>query len=463
MTTTGDLALAAGLSRADAERIAAPAPAPSRDLDADWALLRGHLAARADVLRRLPPRPARSDAEQAAATALLEEGQTARDAFLGRHAAAVYDRLTDSQRRHVRLHDLVYAAAVEFPGLVPTLDEVRRERERPQMHHDGIQIDQGIFFAHVFADPARGLHLLQAMGRPTPEALDRLPAFRAAGRLELPSMTLARDGTLGRITFHHQAWLNAEDDEYQQAFELLVDLVLLDDAIRVGVLRGAPMTKAKYAGRRVFGAGINLTQLYHGRISLVGFMLTRETGPLTKIHRGLAGPEPDLEAERRAEKPFIGAVDGFAIGGHCQMLLVLDRVIAQRGAYFNLPARKEGIIPGLANLRLPRFVGERATRQALFFNRAFPADGPGGELLCDEVVDGDEAMEVAIRAAAAELGSAGTTSLVANRRALRAGAEPMDLLRRYLATYSREQARCLYSPALIDNLVRNWNAADRHP
>lgn len=463
MTSTVDLVFAAGLSRADAEPLAAPAPDPSRELEAAWPSLRAWLAARAELLRRLPAKPARSPAEQAAAAALLDEGRSARDAFLGRHAAAIYDRLTLSRRRLLRLDELVYAAADAYPGLVPAREDVRREREHPLAHQDGVQIDQGLFFAHVFADRERGLHLLHAMGQPTPAAVDRLPGFRASGRLELPSMTLAREGELGRITFHHQDWLNAEDDEYQEAFELLVDLVLLDDGIRAGVLRGAPMTKAKYAGRRVFGAGINLTRLYHGRISLVGFMLTRETGPLTKVYRGLARPELDPEAERRIEKPFLGAVDGFAIGGHCQMLLVLDRVIAERGAYFNLPARKEGIIPGAANLRLPRFVGERATRQGLFFNRAFPVDGPAGELLCDVVVTGEAEMEAAIQAAAAELGSAGTTSLVANRRALRAGAEPMDLFRRYMATYSIEQARCLHSPALVENLVRNWNAHERRP
>ena len=53
------------------------------------------------------------------------------------------------------------------------------------------------------------------------------------------------------------------------------------------------------------------------------------------------------------------------------------------------------------------------------------------------------------------------TSLVANRRALRVAQEPLDAFRRYMSTYAREQARCLYSPALIDNLERNWNA--HHP
>jgi thioesterase DpgC len=344
---------------------------------------------------------------------------------------------------------------------VPTADDVAAEQRNPQMHQDGIQIDQGLFFAWVFADRPSGMHLLHAMSQPTAAALELLPRLRAEGRVELPPATLERQGRLGRITFHHQAWLNAEDDESEEALEVLVDLVLLDEDIDVGVLRGAPMTKAKYAGRRVFGSGINLTQLYHGRISLVRFMLQRETGPLSKIYRGLSRAEIDGEIEDRIEKPFIGAVDAFAIGGHCQLLLVLDRVIAQRGSYFNLPARKEGIIPGVANLRLPRFVGERATRQGLFFNRDFQADSPAGLQICDEIVDGEEQMEAAVGRAASEIVSAGFTSLVANRRALRAGAEPIDLFRRYMATYSREQSFCLYSPALIDNLVRNWNANQR--
>jgi thioesterase DpgC len=454
--------LSAGLSDAQADFLTQDAPSAARELERHWEAVRVWLRERSQALSRLPAKPSRTPAEQAAAAAILEGSRRGREAFLRRHAAEVYDRLTGDGRKLLRLTELCTAAAAEFPGLVPTREEVAREREHPQMHQDGHQIDQGLFLAHVFADRERGLHLLHAMRQPTRAANDRLAEFRASGRVELPSMTLERRADQGRITFHHQAWLNAEDDEYQEALETLVDLVLLDDGCRVGVLRGAAMTKPKYAGRRIFGAGINLTQLYHGKISLLRFMLERETGPLAKIYRGLAREElPPDGIEDGVEKPFVGAVDGFAIGGHCQLLLILDRVIAGKGSYFNLPARKEGIIPGLANLRLPRFVGERASRQGIFFNRDFQAESPEGRLLCDEVVDGEDAMEPAITRAVSDLQSAGTTSLVANRRALRAGAEPIDLFRRYMATYAREQAYCLYAPALIDNLVRNWNAKER--
>ena len=125
--------------------------------------------------------------------------------------------------------------------------------------------------------------------------------------------------------------------------------MLLDDSIEVGVLRGAPATHPKHAGRRIFGAGINLTHLYHGKISLVEFMIERELGVVSKMYRGhdLGDPAGGVLEDRR-EKPWIAAVESFAIGGACQWLLVMDRVIAEQGSYFNLPARKEGIIPGCA-------------------------------------------------------------------------------------------------------------------
>src|SRR6185436_9137675 len=258
----------------------------------------------------------------------------------------------------------------------------------------------------------------------------------------------------------HHAFLNSEDDASVAALETAVDLVLLDEGIDAGVLRGAPATHPKYAGRRILGSGINLTRLYHGKISLVEFMIERELGVVSKLYRGHDLGAFDEDREERREKPWIAAVETFAIGGACQLLLVMDCVLAETGSYFNLPARKEGIIPGSANLRLPRFVGERLTRQAIFFNRAIEADSAEGRLLADEVVAPDQ-VDAVVDRAAAELTSAGTISLLANRRAMRVAHEPLDVFRRYMSTYCREQARCLYSPALIANLERNWDATRR--
>ena len=380
----------------------------------------------------------------------------------GQDIPSVYDELTDGLTRPLRMAELAYAAAERHPDLVPTRVQIDAERAHNQSEKAGLEIAQGDFLARVLADPRCGHHLIAAMSEPLPEALDRLEAFTREGSADLGPMRVDRDGPVGVVTNQNHGCLNAEDDASTRAMEIAVDLVLLDDAIEVGVLRGGPATHPKHAGRRIFGAGINLTHLYTGQISLIEFMLDRELGAITKMYRGhgVSSELPVALGAGAREKPWVAMVESFAIGGACQWLLVMDRVVAERGSYFNLPARKEGIIPGCANLRLPRVVGERAARQAIMFERAFEADSAAGRLLADEVVPGEE-MDAALERAATQLLSAGTTALVANRRALRAAQEPLDQFRRYMSVYASEQARCLYSPALIDNLERNWQAARR--
>jgi thioesterase DpgC len=416
-----------------------------------------------EALARLPPKPLRNEAEAAAAEAIKRDARTARAHFLRGHAEEVYRVLTRDRTQPLRAEELVYAAAERFPGLVPPRDTVDRERKLPQRDKEGVEIDQGIFFCQILSSRAAGLHLVHTMLRPTRQAEQLLARFRADGWADLGPVRVERVGTAGHVTLSNPAFLNAEDDSTVLPLEIAIDLILLDPAIEIGVLRGAAVTHPKYAGRRVFNAGINLTHLYHGKISFVGFFLTRDLGFVNKLYRGHTGElfAPD-EPEETVEKPWIAAVEAFAIGGGCQILLTMDYVLAEPDAYFNLPARKEGIIPGAANLRLGRAVGDRLARQAILYERGFPAASPEGALLCDEVVARD-GMDAAIDRVVTRLTDAGTVSAAANRKALRVGEEPLDDFRRYMALYAREQAECHVSPALIRNLEQNWDARRRVP
>ena len=230
--------------------------------------------------------------------------------------------------------------------------------------------------------------------------------------------------------------LNAEDDTTLAASECAVDLILLDPEIEVGVLRGGPVDHPRYRDARVFGAGLNLTRLYHGQIPFL-FFVTRDLGYVHKIFRGLSDAE--------VEKLWIAAAETYAIGGACQLLHVVDHVIASRGCRLYLPARKEGIIPGASNLRLPRFVGDRLARQAILSGLEFEAGTPEGDLLCDEVVEAGE-VDAALAARVEALTGSGLVSAAANRRALRIGQEPLDVFREYMATFAREQAHCHLQP-----------------
>jgi thioesterase DpgC len=191
--------------------------------------------------------------------------------------------------------------------------------------------------------------------------------------------------------------------------------------------------------------------------------LQRDLGIVNKIYRGLAREEaiPDDVTGQTLEKPWIAALEGFAIGGHCQYLLVMDYVLAAEDAYMTLPARKEGIIPGAANLRLPRFTGDRIARQAVMAERRIDCASPEGRLICDEVVAQSD-MDAAIERVVDRLTGSSLVSAAANRRAFRVAQEPFDLFRSYFAMYALEQAYCHFSPALIANLEQHWNAKTRN-
>src|SRR5262249_37276972 len=153
------------------------------------------------------------------------------------------------------------------------------------------------------------------------------------------------------------------------------------------------VTHPKHAGRRLFGAGINLTHLYQGKIPYLWYLI-RDLGYVNKCYRGLALRETAPE-EDSIEKLWIAAVEGFAIGGHCHLLLAMDHVIATEDAYMTLPARKEGIVPGAANLRLARYVGSRIAREAILGERRLECASPEGRLICNSIVAPD-AMDTAV-------------------------------------------------------------------
>jgi len=385
----------------------------------------------------------------------------AREDFLREHVDDLYDELTEGMTKPLRDQELCFAAAERYPGLTPTRAEIAAESERKLAEKEGVEIAQGLFLSHVLASPRAGSHLIHTMLRPTQEALERLEDFRASGVADLGGAEVRRRGRAGFLELRNPRHLNAEDDTTIGACEVGVDLILLDPEIEVGVMRGGMVDHPRYAGARIFGSGLNLTRLYLGRLPYV-FFLTRDLGYVNKIYRGLSGREhrPE-EPEQTTEKLWIAAAETYAIGGACQLLHVMDHVIAARGCRLYLPARKEGIIPGASPLRLPRFVGDRLARQAILSGLEFEAGKAPAELLCDEVVEPD-AVDDAIDGRIEALTSSGLVNAAANRRALRVGQEPLEIFRQYMATFAKEQAYCHLSPALVRNLEEHWNAHQRN-
>ena len=452
---------AAGLSGSAVNAWLTSRPEPSANFKRDTAAFEKFWRLAADLRAKLPEKAARTVTETEAAAFILGSERSAREAFLAAHVEAVYRKLTNDCSSFVRVERLALDAADLVPGLVPTADALRREQRWSLKDKEGLEIDQGIFFAHVLAHENAGRHLLHAMLLPLPETAEHLAYFEKHGTLDLGHAEVSRIGKAVVVEMRSPRFLNAMDDATLGPIEVAVDVALLDPTSEVAVLRGGFVEHPKYGGRRIFSSGINLTHLYYGQIAFL-FYLRHALGYEHKIFRGLAKPDasPEDAGSATLEKPWIATVDTFAIGGGCQHLLVVDYVLAASDAYLSLPARKEGIMPGAANLRLARFTGDRIARQAIMYGRRLDCDTPEGRLVCDEIAP-PEKMDDALKGVIEGLTSSGVVSAVANRRGFRIGQEPLDLFRRYMALYSREQAYCHFHPTLITNLERHWNAKER--
>jgi thioesterase DpgC len=462
--TAAQCLTAAGLTAGDLRAWEQAEPGDTTDFSADRDTFSSYWSRTARLLNQLPRKTKRNECERSAGALLEEQARAARVRFLRSHVEAVYDALTVRRSRFVRVEELVSRAAGVVPGLVPSEQEIAAEDGCLQAEKSGLEIDQGLFLSAVLGNERCGRHLCHAMLLPRADALALLPQFEQEGKVERSGASVHRQGRAAVVTQNNPRFLNAEDATTLDGAEICVDLALLDRSTEIAVMRGGAVEHPKYGGRRVFGAGINLTHLYHGRIPFAWYM-QRDLGYVNKIYRGLAFPDddpPDEFGGRSIEKPWIAAVETFAIGGHCQVLLVMDFILAERNAFLTLPARKEGIIPGAANMRLPRFTGDRIARQAIQYERRIECDSPEGRLICDEIAEPGD-MDAAIEHVVAGLTSSGVVSAAGNRRAIRVTQEPLDDFRRYFAVYAREQAYCHFSPALISNLERYWNAQSRKP
>ncbi|GGR59595.1 (3,5-dihydroxyphenyl)acetyl-CoA 1,2-dioxygenase DpgC [Streptomyces griseomycini] len=410
-----------------------------------------------EVLAGLPHKADRTPGQRARLDAATDDARRGRTAFLAEHGQAVYDALTGNRTRYLWLDELLDAAAELLDGLVPTREQMAAEAGRAQADKEGREIDQAVFFSGVLRHERAGLHLMESLLRPTDRALALLPEFTERGSVDLGRLHVERVGDAAHLTVTNPDALNAEDNDLIAAMDVGVDLALLDDRVKVGVLRGGEMTHPRHRGRRVFSAGVNLRHLDAGRISYTDFLLRRELGYLSKLQRGLLPVDAsgDPVTSRKAhwsaptvQKPWIAAVDSFAIGGGMQLLFAFDRVIAASDAYLSLPAAQEGIIPGVANLRLPRIAGSRLARQVILSGRRIHATEPEARLICDTVVDAADpaALDTAVAAAVEELAA---PAVLANRRMLGLAEEPPSVLRAYLAEFALHQGLRLYAPDVL--------------
>jgi enoyl-CoA hydratase/carnithine racemase len=127
--------------------------------------------------------------------------------------------------------------------------------------------------------------------------------------------------------------------------------------------------------------------------------------------RGLLDLTPELFDERNrvlqrafhslatAPQVTIAAVNGYALGGGCELALAADFRFAGRSAVFGLPEVTLGIMPGSGGTqRLPRIVGSGRAKELILTGRRVSADEALAIGLADRVIDDGDVLEAAIAA-----------------------------------------------------------------
>ncbi|HEX3900092.1 MAG TPA: enoyl-CoA hydratase-related protein [Mycobacteriales bacterium] len=128
----------------------------------------------------------------------------------------------------------------------------------------------------------------------------------------------------------------------------------------------------------------------------------------------------------RIPKPVVAAINGYALGGGCELALCADRRIAAEDATLGQPEILLGIIPGAGGTqRLPRLVGPAKAKDIIYTGRFVKADEALAIGLVDEVVPADQVYDAAVKWAS-QFSNAPTYALRAAKEAIDFGGE-LDL------------------------------------
>ncbi|MBM40493.1 MAG: enoyl-CoA hydratase [Acidobacteria bacterium] len=192
---------------------------------------------------------------------------------------------------------------------------------------------------------------------------------------------ISREGAVATVTVNRPKVLNALDAETVSALADAFSALKADASVRVVVLTGA--------GDRAFIAGADIRELAR---------LTPSTA------RGLADRGHQLCNEmEQLGKPVIASINGFALGGGCELAMACTLRLAARSAKLGQPEIGLGLMPGYGGTqRLPRLVGRGRALELMLTGASIDATEAHRIGLVNRVVD-DEALADETTALAATL------------------------------------------------------------
>ena len=158
---------------------------------------------------------------------------------------------------------------------------------------------------------------------------------------------------IATIRINRPEALNAMNTDVISELSRAIDIVGVDDGIKVVIITGA--------GDRSFCAGADISYMV-------------DIDPMT-AERYASSAQSVLNKIEKLEKPVIAAVNGFALGGGCELAMVCDLRIASSNAKLGQPEVTIGIPPGWGGTqRLMRIVGPAKAKELVFTGKMITAD-----------------------------------------------------------------------------------------
>jgi enoyl-CoA hydratase len=192
------------------------------------------------------------------------------------------------------------------------------------------------------------------------------------------AVEVTREGAVAVVTVSRPEALNALNAETNELLLAVVRELSADDSVRAVVLTGG--------GDKAFVAGADIAEMQG---------LTAE-----QARRFAALGQAVMSGIEAAPQPWIAAVNGFALGGGCELALACDIRLTSDRAKFGQPEINLGITPGFGGTqRLPRNVGDGWARYLVLSGRHLRADEALRIGLVQAVFPKDELMPEAMKLA----------------------------------------------------------------
>jgi enoyl-CoA hydratase/3-hydroxyacyl-CoA dehydrogenase len=204
--------------------------------------------------------------------------------------------------------------------------------------------------------------------------------------------------------------LNALQNQTLKEIAEALETVEIDQSVRCVVLRGVK----EYTKKPAFSAGADLSA--RGSSKLDPENIRHRSHAMYLRHKYY-----DLIEE--FPKPLIAAVDGYALGGGLELVLVCDIVIASKRSEFGFPEIKRGIFPGNGGTqRMTRHIGKMRVNRMMYFGEHFTAEQMNEWGFVSFLVEDNE-FEDFVHEKASWLGNAPTNALFVIKKCVQYGTQ----------------------------------------